>query len=368
MSRIKAGKLLSLSLAALLFSNSVVFASEPQNEPQDIIDVAQLMSEQAAYETAVVERGSFIQEIYTTATKYYPYTHNLRFEQGNAKFVEYVVQKGDTVKAGDVLARFRITASHAEFTRLKLDLQRTEEQTAEQIRSREQEIAGKRAELAKTSDPYEKALLELSLQKMEIELEQYKYRQQYSIAQKRSAYNDEYARSTTDVLVSPVDGVVRDLTYKTVDDAVSPDETLVNISSGESILLEVQNESGQLRYNMPVEIRIGGIKDSKAFTGRVVAADDAIPAPERTGYALIQLDTYDEEVTAAKSLSVTAQSVRLDNVLLIPRGAVTQETGQHVIKLTDGKLQKRYIETGIYNMNSVVVLAGVEEGETLILD
>ena len=370
MSRNKAGRRILLVLAALLLLNPVVLASEPQ----DIIDLEQMASEQTAYTTTEVKRGSLIQEFNFVASKYYPLTYDLCFEQDNAKFVEYTVENGAEVKKGDVLARFSVSASEAEFTRLKLDLQRTEEETADGIREREQDIEKKRAELSAAGDEYEKKILELTIKKLTTELAQYKLQQQRSIDQKREAYNEEYARRTTDVLVSPVDGVVRNLTHKTEGDVVLSNEVLVTVSSGESMLLSIVNELGNLRYNMPVEVRIGDTENPVTVTGRIVAADDAVPKEEKTwdenkSYVLVQLDSADEETAVKDKPRVSVQTVRLDDVLMISESSATQVGSKYyVTKLTDGMVQKRYVELGVSCNQSVWVLAGAEEGETLILD
>jgi len=365
MSRIKAEKLLAALLSVLFFLSPGAKASEQQ----DIIDAAQLTPQQINYRTTAVERGCFVKQTNASASEYYPLTYNIRFDQGNAKFIEYTVKRGDVVKAGDVLARFTITGSDVEFTRMELNLQRTEEDTEKGILERQQAIRKKRAEISAEKDPYQKEMLELALRKLEIELERFEYRQQYSIEQQRKAYEKEKTRRETNVLISPVDGIVTELNYKKVDDAVSTSETLVVISSEEILLLRAKNDSGGLRYNMPVKVLIGNNKNQVTLTGRIVAADDAIPEEERTGYAFIELDPYDKENQKIRSPKIVAESIRLDDVLMIQRTAMTLEAGKYfVTKLTDGMVQKRYIEAAINNTQSVWVLSGVEEGETLILD
>ena len=364
MSRIKTVRLLSFVLAVLLFMNTVVLASEPQ----DIIDASQMTPQQFNYQTIEAERGSLIKKVTIPALKYYPLTYSLRFDNNGAKFVEYLVEYGDTVKAGDILARFTVSGSEAEFTRMELDLQRAQEQINTGIREREQIISQLRSQIAAESDENAKEILELSLQKQETEMKQFKLRQQYTINRLREEYEEENTRRRTDILVSPVSGIVTELTYKKVDDAVSADETLIVISSGDIMLLQVNNETGDLRYNMPVQIQAGNNPNPVTLTGRVIAADDAIPEKERSGYAFIQLDTDGNE-DLLKNPKIVAESVKLDNIVLVNRDAVKQEGGKYyVTKLTDGMAQKRYVEIGMNNLESVWILSGVEEGETLVLE
>lgn len=374
MSRNKAGKWLSLSLAAILFLSPVVSASETQekdkSEPQDIIDLTQIENEnELISETAQVERGSFILEDRIITRKHHPMVYNLSFDQTGAKFLEFTVKTRDVVKKGDVLARFTTEKREAEYTQLSLDLQRAEEQFADGVREREAAIEAQRAALNAAADEYEKEILSLTVQKLETELKQYKHRQQRSINQKSEALAKERERRTTDVLVSPVDGVVQDYAFKRVDDAVMPGETLVTVVSGESVLYLAENQTLSLRYNMPVRVKVEG-QDDVYLSGRVVAADDAIPRDERTGYALIELDPYDEKkYKLSDSPFVIAESTYVGDVLLVPNKAVEQEGDKwYVEKLTDGVLQKRYVEPAFNNGQNTWILSGVEEGETLVLD
>lgn len=355
-------------LPALILALAVCMAAPAAAEQQDIIDASQLTPQQVNYKTVEAERGSYIKEANSSATEYFPYTYAVRYEYSGAKFVEYTVKRGDEVKAGDVIARFTVTGSEVAFTRMELNLQRTEEQTQRGIIQRQEEIARLRAEIAAAPGEYEKEKKQLTLRKKEVELEQYKYRQQYSIDRQREEYNEEKERREQNVLLAPVDGVITELAYKKVDDNVSTSEVLAVISSEEVMLLRLKNEACDFRYNMPVRIIMGNSKNQTILTGRIVAADDAIPEKERTGYAFVQLDPLEEEVKI-RSPKIQGDNIRLDNVILVPRSAATLEAGKHyVTKLTDGMVQKRYVEFGQGNAQYAWIMTGVEEGETLVLD
>lgn len=362
MSRINAKGLLILMAAALALSGPAAAGEE------DILRTEQLAPEQVNYKTTGVELGSFEKLTNTTASEYYPLTYSIRYDNSSAKFLEYTVTRGTEVKKGDVLARFVITGSEAQLTTMKLNLQRLEEATADGIREREEAVAEARAALAAEKDGYEKEKKQLALRRKEIELEQYRYRQSYSIERQKEALNEELQRREENVLLAPVDGVITDVKLKKVDDAVSPNESLLTIASHDVLLLRVDNSSGGLRYNMKVDVVSGNNTQRTELTGRVVAADDSIPEKARGGVAYIQLDPYDPELVL-RSLKVTAPTLRLDNVLIAKRTAVTAENGKYyVTKLSDGMVQKRYIDVGMLNMNEVWFLAGVSEGETLVID
>ena len=366
MSRIDMRRLAAFLLAVLLISTA---AAAEETQRQDIIDASQLTPQQINYKTTEVVVGSFVKESTTSASEYYPLTYNVQFDQSNAKFVEFTVKRGDTVKAGDVLARFNITGSDVAFTRMEKNLTRTKEDTEKGIRSREEAIEQQRAMIAAMADGYEKEKAMLTLRKLETELEKYIHSQNYSIDSQTKAFEEEKARRANNVLIAPVDGVISEMAYKKVDDAVSPGETLVTISSEEVLLLRIKNDGVNMRYNMPVQVKSGNNKQQVILSGRVVAADDVIPEQERTGYAFIELDPYDTEEIKLRALKVTANTVQLDDVLLIQRSAATLEAGKYyVTKLTDGMVQKRYIEFGMNNTQYAWAMAGVEAGETLVID
>lgn len=359
-----------IRLAALLMTAVLLCAPEARaEEAQDIIDVSRMTPEQINYKTEEVTLGSFVKEASQSASEYFPLTYNVWFEGSNAKFVEYTVKRGDAVKAGDVMARFTITGSNVAFTRMEKNLKRTEENMKRGILEREEVIQKKRAEVAAAAGAYEKERAMLELRKLEVELEQFSYRQQRSIEQQKEAFEEEKARRANNVLVAPVDGIVTELAYKKVDDAVAPGETLAVISSEEVRLLAVKNDRQTMRYNMPVQVIMGSGKNQVTLTGRIVAADDAVPEAERTGYAFAELDPYDSEEIRVRSPKIVCNTIELDNVLVVKRSAVTLEAGKYyVIKLKDGMVQKRYVDFGMNGTQTVWLLNGVEDGDTLVLD
>ncbi len=364
MSRIKTARMLSLILTGLMLASGLAGAEE------DILNAAELEPEQINYRTQTVTVGQISRSVNATATEYYPLTYPLRFDGAEAKFLEFTVARGDEVKAGDVLARFTITGSEVELTRMELKLQRLREENERGIQERTEAILQARAEAAAATDKYDKELKKLKLRRMEVELEQYCYRQEYSAAEQQKALDEEKARLANNVLISPVDGVVEKLSYKKADDAVSPSEVLMTISSTEVMLLRFDNStSNKMRYNMPVTVSVGNNKQRYELTGRIVAADDVIDESERTGHAFVLLDPYDAENIKLRNMHVSGTIMQLDGVLTAPRSVITLESGKFsVSRLADGMVQKRYVQAVIIQPAGVWFMAGVNEGDTLIVD
>lgn len=364
MSKVNAKKLLALLLPVMLLALPVM-----ASEQQDLIDIQQLTQQQISYKTSQVYTGSFIKETSTVGTAYFPLTYKVAFDGSDAKFVEYTVAEGDTVKAGDVLARFSIEVSNVAKTRLERQLARAKEELKAGILQRQEAVAALKKEITGETDSYEKEKKEITLQKLEIELEQYRYTQQRSIDTLQQELDELYRAQENNVLISPADGVVTELTTKKVDEKVSSRETLAVIVSEDITLLRASNTFGDLRYNMPVQVTVGRGNQQTTLTGRVVSADNAIAESGKTGYAYILLNILDGRKINVTDPKVTAEIVRLDNVPVVNWSAVTQENGKYYVnKLNHGVVQKRYILIGMQNGQLAWVLDGVTEGETLIVD
>ena len=68
-------------------------------------------------------------------------------------------------------------------------------------------------------------------------------------------------------------------------------------------------------------------------------------------------------------LSATAPTQLLENVLVVPRRAITMEGGRNYVEcLVDGNVQKRFVNLALSNSSSAWILQGLEPGETVIID
>ena len=335
---------------------------------EDLLSGDALKPEEVNYRTETVRRGVYEKTVSGTASVVYPITCQVTYEYSQARFLEYAVSRGDAVRAGDVLARFRMTGSEAEMARLELSLTRGQEAMERELSARDEAIAAATAAL-ETCDPAQREKQALLLRWLEVERAQYANRQNYQLELQRQAVAAARAALTADVLRAPVDGVVADLTPKKQDEAILAGEPLVTLQCDTDVmLLRLDNRAGSFRYNMPVTVTAGGRFDGVTLSGRVVASDDVVPEGRRMGAAYVRLDPYAGDIPLG-NLQVSAAGIRVEDVALVSRRAVTQEEGKDcVIKLTDGMSQKRFVNVGHANTTDMWILQGVCEGETLILN
>jgi len=349
----KAKRLLPLALALLL-------TALPANA--SLIDPGQLTDQQASYNTAQVQLGSFAKEYNVPATVYYPLQQALKLEKNGAFFAEFTVKEGQTVKKGDVLARFTVHTSSVTVTRLEREIARLEEETKLGTSQRNEAI---RLLENATAEGLEQEKNSILLKKAKAELEHFEYLQQRSLNALKQEKKAEQEKQNGYTLMAPADGKVTGLAKLTAGDPVEAQDVLMTLVRTDIVQLRVSNSSGELRYNMPVKVTLGRQNNATVLNGRVVAADGAIPQQERTGYAYICVET-DEALTDGR---VNAQVVKLDKVFVAECGAVIAENGRYyVTKLVDGMLQKRYIGFGMNNTEAVWIIHGVAQGDTLIAD
>jgi len=361
MFRNKALRLMIWLLAGVLCMTAPAFASE------DIL-YTQESDEPVRYQTEVVRRGVFERQVNAQASVYYPIGCEIFWEEDGAIFEEYGFSQGDAVKQGDVLVRYRVAADEIEIKRLELALERAKKDMQEGVRIRQEEIDRLRVSMSAEKDSWERQKLSIRLRKMQAELEQYKSRCLYDMAQQTKALEEARAGTAVCELRAPTDGVIGEQVYKKAGAQIKRGERLIYIYSEERVLLKVDNASGNFRFNMPVTVVSGSGAQRLELTGRVVGADSQAAEDAHTGSAYILLDDYDGG-TRLRNLKVTASPVRLEDVLVVPQSAIRAENGRfYVNRLCDGQVQKRYVTVGMSGAGQAWLLGGVSEGDVLIVD
>lgn len=337
-------------------------------QAETLIDPANVTQEVANYKTTQVTVGTFIKEVSSSGSEYYPLTMTVRNETPNAYFAEYKVKRGQYVEAGDVLAVYDLRFSEVELATAQFNLKNAREALKEGEISRREEIEELRTRMYAETDMYEKQIKALELSRMELQLEKYIYEQERSIAQQEERIAEMEEERAANQLIAPMSGEVTEVAYKRVGDRVSVGETLIIISSHDVMLVRVDNTTGDYRYNMEVQVEVGKPKDRHTVAGRVVAADTLIPQADRTNHAFIALDP-ETDVTDFRNPKVRGDLVRVENAMLLPRKAVTLFAGKNYVTLLDGDMVKRrYVNYSLNNFEESWILQGIEEGDVIILN
>lgn len=365
MSRSKRALMLALCLCLCM-----PLASASAQSPSLISD-EMIQTETVNYAKTVLVEESVLERSYNAAaSEYYPYTCSLSLETSNASFLEYKVARRQTVQAGDVLMVFTVDIDEAALASTQLSLDRAREDYQAGKETRTAEIDALLLQKANTQDAFERAMLDLRIERAQVSYEQYCYQQECRIADIEEQLTKMQEQNSRTELIAPFDGVVSDLAYKRLGERVYANETLVTLYREDGMLLRISNDNQFFRYGMEVSVKSGGKNNQTIYRGRIVAADNQLPESRRLGHAFIELEPFENgEKPRLANLTATGVSQYLENVMLIPRRAAAMDGGKYYVEcLVNGVPQKRFINVGLSTTSHSWVLQGLEMGDTVILN
>jgi len=353
-----------------LLLSLLLFASCAAAESPNLISDEMIQTETVNYsKTAVVELTEYARDYNASASEYYPYTVTLAAEIDNASFLKYHVARSQQVKKGDILAAFTLEVDEATITSARLSLERTRKEYETGVKEKSEEIAEMLKEQSSIRDSYERELTTLRIKRAQVAYEQYCYQQECAIERLSEELAELEEANSSSYLYAPFDGIVTAVTYKREGEKVYANEGLVTLYREDGMLLRISNDQLYFRYGMPVTVTMGAKTDQQVFKGRVVAADNVLSENRRLGHAFIELEPFEGETPRLTRLTVTGTSEYLDNVMVIPRRAITMDGGKYYVNcLVNGTLQKRFVNAGLLTMSNVWVLQGINPGDTIIID
>lgn len=351
--------------SALLLVMTAVLLSGcgEQTQPEVLLQTDFMNAPEVQYQTAVVEKGSYIQTEKDKLTVVYTKEENLSWDKDNARFKEVFVRRNQTVKAGDVLMSFSVEISEAELAALRLRLQRAGEDMESGIVSREQEIQEKE-EAARYLGYYEGKIAHLQIEKLRVEYERFLYQMQQEISQLEQKIADIEAEMEDNVLRAPFDGVVSKVADWVYGGKVPSGQTLITIFSPDSFLLRGP-QNPELRYNMPVTVEMN--TSAEPLPATIISAANILPSSLNPGGVMVRLDAKIQEL--GRTIRMNAQTRVLQNVLTVDSDAIRQEGAKHYVYVLDGDIpRKRYVEVGANSGETAWILDGLSEGMLVITE
>lgn len=337
-------------------------------ESPNLISEDMMRDEAVHYKTAAVEMGTFERMVSTSASEYYPVEYQVRFEGSGARFGEYLVERRDAVKKGDVLATFEVDFDEAAYLEAQLKLERLQDEAVRAEENAGEEMEQLEMQLLKATSSEEKALARLHIERAEIVRAQAKdsFERQIAAMEDQIAEMEQQKNAVT--LIAPIDGEVQSIETRRAGEKVYEGEVLVTIRQENVVLMAIENPAGAYRYGAELSVEVGSGKDKTQLEGRVVAVDTVAPVSERKGYALAEV--YNPDGVKLKRMTVTEAMIRVDNVMMVPRKAVSMDGGKYCVQLLkDGVPQKRFINCVFSNTAKTVwVIQGLELGDEVVVD
>ncbi len=338
---------------------------EPE-QSRNLLEETLTAPEQANYKTVPVQEGEYVTSISGTASVRYLKSASLSWEKSNACWREILVEPGQQVKAGEVLAVFDIIASKADWEEVKL----------QQERARAKDEKGREARLSAIAQAEKSAegltdhalqIARLRIEKLETDYEQFVYESECQLAQLEERRKALEAERENHTLKAPFDGVIDTVAACTPGDRVAAGAVLITMHEPNHFLLFTEENVAELRYNMQVSVE--GADKGKHIRGRVVSAPNIFPAGMSAGQVLIALDGNAAADALGSSPGYVCRTEDLKNVLVTDRSAVKKENGKSFVYVLEaGGIQKRFVQPGFGNVSQIWLLDGVLQGQSLIVD
>ena len=270
-----------------------------------------------------VRRGDFVMESTVAASVIYPKKKTIRysFPYGETYYMEAVGLETQNKVAGDPIARIFVAIDEIQLAAMERQIQRMEER-------------------GETGAAYTEALERLEEMKE--------------------------ALNTTEIVMEE-DGVL--LEQETLRFGTQISSYTIVVADPAERLLEVPNENKQFRFGQSVKVaaKVNGV--TCHGTGTVITASAAMISEDLAGTtAYIRLDEESEYLYDGSGFSVTVETVRMKDVLLLDASAVYMANGTQMVKVKDEYgLHAVGFSFGRKNATTYWVIDGLEEGAQILV-
>ena len=304
-------------------------------------------------EQTTVMRGDFAADFTSSGVFYYPCTYRVTdpVSHGTVYFQSYEVTKYQPVKKGDVIATVRVEKDEVALKRSETKLKRLEERLDDLIRSGEKDediLAARREEIAGVKDEI-------------------------------ASMNEDF---DTEAIVATHDGIVTELAEHQKEDLLRADELMAVIARQDNCYVIVENKGQLLNYGnkltVTYESRNGGELSAEGVVANVSAS--ALSGALASDYALLRVpeEAVSEMAAAAENdsewniqmrFTVEGSARQMEDVLLVPKSAVTSQRGQNYVTVIDENGQKKAVSfvAGGSDSRYYWVAEGLTEGMVLCL-
>ena len=152
---------------------------------------------------------------------------------------------------------------------------------------------------------------------------------------------------------------------------VKPETEILSIGSLDTVWIEArlaQADSALINKNTSVAITSRSFPDRR-WQAEVDTIDPSLDAKTRTLGVRLVLENADTVLRPNHFLQVNFRPVVIENTLLVPREAVVDDgkTKRVVLRLKTNEFKSVAIETGLETRDTVQVLAGLEEGDQVLV-
>ncbi|MDY3908256.1 MAG: efflux RND transporter periplasmic adaptor subunit [Eubacterium sp.] len=331
------------------------------------------------YKTTSVRKATYKETVSGTGELYYTTENTVSVDEENTYLDKICVKNHQKVKKGDILAIYHVRTSKASLQKKKLLLEQAKSKYEAQLKSKESEVLAKEKAIDSLTSESEIKIARIELKRLKNE-----YKKLVSsgkdVRKQEQEYKTLLRKQKKAVLKSAYTGtVVNATTVNEWEETTIAGEKLMTIRDESDFLIQVQTDTGGLRYNMTVDIALGSTTENIKYRlkGRVISTDNLYSSgssdeEESSVTTLVKVSQKDmaKYPFDKYNIYVTGVTLRIENALLVDSEAVYEETQENDVKLfvyllEEGKLHKRYIVSNYKQDKYYLVNQGLEEGQTL---
>lgn len=330
----------------------------------------------ARYRTAHVELGNIQRDANANPRIVWLKEEGYNFPFEGAYVEEAFVREGDYVQEGDALISFTRQVPYARRARLELEQERLLTRQATELDTLTARIeALKISEDGSSDQGRELERLQIRLVRMELDHED-------AVKQSQDEINNLIALNEADTLHAQMDGIVVNVAGFRQGELVQQDQHLITIRDPQAAYLSVDNTNNAFRYGEDITMTYGFANDPKYIDAHVIISPEL--SELRTNDSSIYLEVKEDDLRAAavandkdpdtfsledlKNVRISTYSTDLQNVLIVPKNAVSQSAGKHYVYiLEDDVLRRRYFQPGVDDLSNMQVVSGLEAGQTIVI-
>ena len=314
--------------------------------------------------TTQVRRGDFYDEMTFVGSAVYRNSTTLYFEEAPVTFGKFLVEEGDYVTAGQVLAECEVILSEEEVEEKRKereDIQTSLQQITECLTAEMNQLRAEEKGLKGT----EKQICELQIKKKELELQQY----QEEAQQKLRVLDNEIAvwegEKNANQIVAPINGYVDKLAYVKEGERLEEQRWMIRMHAEDEVYIQVSDKRGDLDCQMQVTVQANG---NEFYSGMVVQADNVLGDGLKTQKAYVVLEDDSVVLSELKNIVVIVKKPVLEGTFLVDRNAVYTSKGKkYVLLVEDGVTKKRFVTVGPGSNSTICILDGISEGDSVVV-
>lgn len=321
-------------------------------------------------ELTKVVRGDMSVEVTNKASFFYPIKQDIIFDETNihGTIEEVYVNSGTILEKGDKIARISYNIESIKVEEMKLKKKRGEENYNSKKIELETSLKSIKRELdnAQTKEEKDKWTMEYEAKKIEIDNQLELLLEEY---QRIKEETEEYISLLQDgYILAPVNGKIIELDKLAVGDVISPKHRIGIMEDYSQVYLAIDNEKGDFRYNMSVDIKVtnkGNTKDSPInyYKGIIISGGELLSwqtKPQKTYVKVLDVELSELE---DKTIFVIGYTKSMKNVLLVDRTSVAfDKRTSYVLEEREDGVYKRNILIGGSDNFNYIVFDGLEEG------